>query len=300
MSLPKKLLIATDFSEGAERAGGVAMALAARFGAELHWVHGIGHLPAGTTPSGLPLLTRYVEQARHAAVEKLGASVARARDSGLNSEGHIVDAPAADGVADLARQIGADCLVVGSHGHSALRRIWLGSVAERIVRQAACRVLIVRGEGAPAAHETIVLGDDLTPFSTAARKAAIDWARCLGGRLEVVHSIDLGIPYLSSVEVVVPSTFLDQAYTDALSRLAGDSKNAGDLQIADHVVSEKPVAALCEHAERRDAGLIIVGTHSRHGLDRLLLGSVAEGVARRAPCSVLVVPSTAAHSKHAP
>jgi len=60
-----------------------------------------------------------------------------------------------------------------------------------------------------------------------------------------------------------------------------------------HVLPGVPVPDLVHLAERTRAGLLVVGTHGRHGWDRLRLGSVAEGVVTEAPCSVLVVPLAA-------
>jgi nucleotide-binding universal stress UspA family protein len=100
---------------------------------------------------------------------------------------------------------------------------------------------------------------------------------------------DLGIPYLSTVEVVVPNDMFDDLYTAAREQLQEDAKETPDIDIDNVVVSDRAAVELCERAEKSDAGLVVVGSHSRHGLDRVLLGSVAERVVRRVPCSVLVV-----------
>lgn len=62
-----------------------------------------------------------------------------------------------------------------------------------------------------------------------------------------------------------------------------------DVVIENYVVSERPELAICERAEKNAAGLIVVGSHSRRGAERVVLGSAAESVVRRAPCSILVV-----------
>ena len=289
MALIQKLLVATDFSDHGERACEIALEWAARVGAELHLVHGVEHVSSITTPSGVPLITTYVEQARRRAGERLGEWQSRARELGLEVETHLIDAPVAREVVRFATDHAIDCIIVGTHGRTGLSNLWFGSVAERIVRDAACRVLVVRGEGAPFAASRIVVGDDLAPLGKQAREAAFELARAANASVTVVHSLDLGIPYLSTVEVVVPNEVFDEVYAAARERLAADAAKTPELDIENVVVSDRAAVELCARAETTNADLVVVGCHSRHGVERVLLGSVAESVVRRAPCSVLVV-----------
>ena len=289
MALPKRLLVATDFSEQGDRAGEVALDWAERFGTELHWVHGVECLASVTPPAAEPLISSYIEQSRHVGQERLAAAVARAQERGIVSEPHIVDAPVAAGVAGLAAELSADCIVVGTHGHTGVAHLLLGSVAERIVRDAACRVLVVRGKRSPLSDPTIVLGDDLTTVSTAARSDAETLARELGASLEVVHAVEAGIPYLATLELVLPKEMFGRLHEDARQRLEEAASESSGLQVSNTVTSERPAGAICDLASKVGASLAVVGSSSRHGVDRVLLGSVAERVARRAPCSVLVV-----------
>lgn len=285
-----RILVATDFSSHAERAGIVATGWAKRLDAELHWVHGVEHLPASTPPSAAPLIASYVEQARHRGKEQLATAVEAARAQGLRSEGHMVDAPAARGVVELARKLGADCVVVGSRGHGALQKLLLGSVASRIVHDAPCRVLAVRGEHSPVEPGTIVLGDDLSELSNRARADALELARRLGASLDVVHAPDLGIPYFTSLGTPLPPPVFEAVREEAAQKLDALIENAGDdLEITRSVVRDKPAHAICERAEHTGAGLVVVGTGSPSDIERLLLGSVADRVVQHAPCSVLVV-----------
>ncbi|MDP6540793.1 MAG: universal stress protein [Planctomycetota bacterium] len=290
MASLKKILVATDFSSGAEQAAEVAIAWAERLGAELHWVHGVEHLPASTPPSAAPLIASYVERARQQGRDSLAAAVERARARGLSSEMHMVDAPAAGGVVGLAKELAADCVIVGSRGHSALQQLVLGSVAERIVRDAPCRVLVVRGKHHPAEPGTIVFGDDLSELSLAARGDAFDLAHVLGARLDVVHAPDLGIPYFSSMALALPSRLFDELRTESAEQIDAFAADApGDVEISKVIAHDKPAHAICERVKQVDAGLAIVGTRSLTDLERVLLGSVADRVVRHATCSVLVV-----------
>jgi nucleotide-binding universal stress UspA family protein len=289
MEFAQKLLVATDFSEYGQRACEIALEWAKRVRGEVHFAHGVEHMASATTPSAEPLVATYVDQARRSAEQRLRPWESKARDLGLESDIHVIDAPVAQGVVRLASDLAMDCIVTGTHGRKGLGHFWFGSVAERIVRHAACRVLVVRGEHSPLAAGTIIVGDDLTPLGRAARRDALSIAAATDARVTMVHSLDLGIPYLSTVEVVVPNDMFDDLYTAAREQLQEDAKETPDIDIDNVVVSDRAAVELCERAEKSDAGLVVVGSHSRHGLDRVLLGSVAERVVRRVPCSVLVV-----------
>jgi nucleotide-binding universal stress UspA family protein len=289
MALPKRLLVATDFSEQGDRASEVGLEWAERFGGEVHWVHGTECLASVTPPAAEPLIASYIEQSRHVGQERLAAAVARARERGLVSDAHLVDAPVAAGVAELAAELAADCVVVGTHGHTGLSHVLIGSVAERIVRDAPCRVLVVRGNRSPLSERTIVLGDDLTTVSTPARADAEALARELGASLEVVHAVEAGIPYLATLELVLPKEMFGRLHEDAAQRLEQAASESPEIQVSNTVTSERPAGAICDLAEKAGSSLAVVGSSSRHGVDRVLLGSVAERVVRRAPCSVLVV-----------
>lgn len=287
---PRKIVIATDFSSSGDRASEVAIEWAVRSGAELHWVHGVEHLTEATPTSAWPLLQAHVGRARLRASQMLDEWAGRARERGLESSAQCVDAPAARGVVEVMEKVGADCAIVGSHGHTGIRRALLGSVAEHIVRNAPCRVLVVRGEVSPLSPGRILLGDDLAPESGPARSEAIELARELHVGLEVVHALDPGIPYLSALEVVLPGTLVDEIREEARTRMAEVARDeASGLEIENVVASERPADALCDRAEQTGAGLVVVGSHNRQGAERVLLGSVAERVVRHAPCSVLVV-----------
>lgn len=128
-------------------------------------------------------------------------------------------------------------------------------------------------------------------------RQAVELGREGQARLLVVHVIDSPYDYIDVMYGHVPGdlddlarawrragqTLLDQALAMATS--AGLEAEPALVETAGRRVS----AAIVEEAQRWGADLIIVGTHGRHGLSRFLLGSVAEGVARSAPVSVLLV-----------
>jgi nucleotide-binding universal stress UspA family protein len=290
MSLPKKILMATDFSEFGNHASERAIELAVLVDASLEWTHSIEISPEsaplfGTAPAHSP-----VDQARRIAAMKLDEWVKRAEASGLRSAGGCVEGSPAKAVADRAAALDADLIVVGSHGYTGMRHALLGSVAEHIVREAPCSVLVIRNTGELGDGRAVVVGDDLSPSAAAARGVASSFASALAQPIRVVHALDAGVPYLSVLEVLVPKDLMSEAYSDARDRLDAIARDSPDIDVAQTgISSERPATALCDAAREYEASLIVVGTHGRRGAERFLLGSVAERVLRHAPCSVLVV-----------
>jgi len=137
----RTLLVPYDFSPHAEAALATGLDLAKRLGAELHLLHVI-QSPVYATAGydGVPL---EVPQEIQRGVRESLARLATA--SGESVRAHVVDGMSVAGrIADCAAQLGADLIVMGTHGRTGLAHAFLGSVAERTLRIAPCPVLTVR------------------------------------------------------------------------------------------------------------------------------------------------------------
>jgi nucleotide-binding universal stress UspA family protein len=135
----KKIIWATDGSAGADHALGYARALARAYGAELVLVHG-EEMSSGRSSIGF---TRRVdEEDLEAKVKRQAAELAA---SGIAVSVKIMEghAPAATLIAEVAQDIGADAVVVGTRGHTPLTGLLLGSVTDRLLHILHCPVLVV-------------------------------------------------------------------------------------------------------------------------------------------------------------
>jgi nucleotide-binding universal stress UspA family protein len=134
---------------------------------------------------------------------------------------------------------------------------------------------------------TILHPTDFSPGSAAAFAYARDLARDSGARLIVLHVLDAGVPMVAE-GVVLPSN-LDELREAAWRGL--DAVHPADSAVRfERILREGPtVAEILDAARGLGADLIVMGTHGRTGLGRLLLGSVTEEVLRKAPCPVLTV-----------
>jgi len=288
MTNPKRILVATDFSEPAGRAFEAALALAVRTQAELHLIHALEVALPLFEPYAVVLPADWVGEARRLAQQKLEQAHAAVRARGLSGTTHLGDVPAAHSIADRARSLGADLVVVGTHGHTGLKHVLLGSVAERTVGYAPCSVWTVKGAGAESPR-TIVVGQDLSEAGAAALPTAAEWARGSGAKLHLVHALQIPMPLIAPYEVAIPEGIIEGARREAQQQLEQAAKSVTGVSVTTELASTPAHAALVDAATRLSAELIVTGSRGLTGLKHALLGSVAERTLRYAPCSVLTV-----------
>ena len=189
-------------------------------------------------------------------------------------------------ILDNAKTLKADLIVVGTHDHSRLAELVVGSVSHHVMLHAAVPTLIVKGKAKPVARVLLAIegrGD-------AARVPS--WLTAHPFRHPVAVTVLSIVPSLVMIEPVVMAGY--QAWSEEHKRqaehLVAETANAlagPRFTVTTEVRTGDPVTAICEAATGYD--LLIVGSHGRQGLDRFLLGSVSHGIVHRAGCSVLVV-----------
>jgi nucleotide-binding universal stress UspA family protein len=288
MTTPKRILVATDFSEQAGRALEAALTLAERTQAELHLIHALEVALPLFEPYAVVLPADWVGEARRLAQEKLEKAHATVRARGRTGTTHIGEVPAAHAIADHARSLDADLVVMGTHGHTGLKHVLLGSVAERTVEYAPCAVWIVKGEGG-ASPRTIVVGTDFSEASAEAVQSAAEWARIFGARLHLLHALQIPMPLIAPYEVAIPEGVIEGARREAQRQLEQAAKAVAGVPVTTELANTPAHAALVDAAARVPAELIVTGSRGLTGIKHALLGSVAERTLRYAACSVLTV-----------
>jgi universal stress protein A len=134
----------TDFSAGADPAFTRALEMAERDGAELLLVHVLEPIPAFSDEVYLARRLEIRDTREALARTGFDALLARAKDAGVRASDVLVDGRAAERIVHLATERGADLIVMGTHGRTGMRKLLLGSVAERVIALAPCPVLTVR------------------------------------------------------------------------------------------------------------------------------------------------------------
>ncbi len=144
-----------------------------------------------------------------------------------------------------------------------------------------------------AVIKKILCPTDLSDECRPALAMACEWAKQLGAELHLLHvvaGLSTPYPYLSPPfnEAMSWETMIRQKARDALNAWPLPD-GFSSLKVVRELRSGSPIAYIEEFAKEKGIDLIVMGTHGRSGISHLLLGSVAENVVRRAPCSVLTV-----------
>ena len=142
---PTKILLATDGSTEAQLAATTASDLAQRTNSELHVVTVGPDLPLYELPDYPARFEDVLQENRREAKKVLERQVKRIEESGgIVNEAHLREGKADEEIVELAEEIGAGLIVMGSRGRGRIRRALMGSVSESVVRHAHCPVTIVR------------------------------------------------------------------------------------------------------------------------------------------------------------
>ena len=144
MSLPTTILVATDFSPPAEHALDYAIELANKLGAKVHLVNVIGIPTYGVPELGLAISSSVMDSVVKSSQSELDKLVAARAPTKI--EAMLRTGDARDVIINTAVEVGAQLIVMGTHGRRGVSRALLGSVAESVVRHAPCPVLIVRAD----------------------------------------------------------------------------------------------------------------------------------------------------------
>lgn len=225
----------------------------------------------------------------------LARAAGRLARPGLTVERAVLRGRAGSAIVADAESFSAELIVMGSRGHGEIASMLLGSVSAEVVDHAPCPVLVAR----TSKLERLVLADDGSAFARAAERVVAEWPIFAPVAVEVVSVVPPSFAWQSGLAAVGPSAEgLEQAIRadmnehqhvveEAAQRLARAGHRAGTS-----VVEGQPAAELIRVAADRGADLIVLGTHGRTGLARLLLGSVARNVLLHASTSVLIVRAT--------
>lgn len=233
--------------------------------------------------------------ARHVELT-LDAAVQAFERPGWSVDRIVLDGRAPSAIIEEARGYGAELIVLGSHGHSRIASMLLGSTSAEVVARAHCPVLVARDR----VVEEVVLGAD-TSVAARQAEAVVAWPVFRELPASVVSVASAYVPWIDALPGVVTTEVLEaEAYEadQALGRAhAVAAAAAGRLQMAGvraepFAVQGDAAAELVAFAMTRPHTLLVVGSRAHGGLAKLLLGGVARNVLQHAAGSVLVVPET--------
>lgn len=287
-----RILVPTDFSATSDAALAHARRLAEQFGASLHLVHAFAE-PYAATGADLygivPLPVR--EDLLRDAEARLEERLPRAEREKNGGTAEVIHGLPATAIVRHAANIGADLIVMGTHGRGGVAHLLLGSVAERVVRTAPCPVLTIREQPARAISR-ILVPTDFSANSDDALDYAVEMAGGLGAGIRLLHVLDdplVADGLAAEAYIVEAPTLRTKMLEDAQAKLAHRRAHRDpQVRIESEVLFGHGAKTIAEYAAG-NFDLIVMGTHGRTGVAHLLLGSVAERLVRMAPCPVLTV-----------
>ena len=212
----------------------------------------------------------------------------------------VLDGPTTETIAAYARDNAVDLVVLTTHGRGILSRFWIGSVADRLVRQLEQPILLVRPQAArgapsPAMVRRILVPLDGSPLAAAMVEPATRFGELLGAEFTLFRAVVVPPPvWLPVPGIVMPPeaagspTKQELEATRYLHEVAQQLRLNGLTVETAVQVAPDPVAAIADYAEHHAADLIALATHGYGGAARLLLGSVADKLLRTATVPLLV------------
>jgi nucleotide-binding universal stress UspA family protein len=197
-------------------------------------------------------------------------------------DGHVVPA-----ICARVEAAHAPLVVMSTHGRTGIRRAWLGSVANGVLRHSSAPVLMLRPLGdadvmdfvsAEGPFANVVVTLDGSAFAEQVLPHAVSVARASNARLTLLRIVAPEEPRDDAMRHA-------EAYLQDAAQRAGDLRTSADARVEAHA---SPAVAILERAAALERPLIAMASHGG-GFSRLFLGSVADEVMRGSPRAVLMV-----------
>ncbi len=270
----------TDESPDSQGAVTAALDLAKAAGCQVFLLQVLNFMPLYEmqSPDLLPppMVNLELQAAQEAAVRsRLESWQEKAAGMGVHLEPRIrTSASAYEGILEEAEAVQPDWIVMGRHGLTGLSRLLLGSVTARVIGHSVFSVLVVP-QGAVLQFKRVLIAVDDSPFSVAAWQEALSITQRMESQLTAI--------------TVAPSRGEVKAANQVVQRMEAEARLREVPLTAAVLPYGHPFEVILQMAQTKQVNLIVLGSHGRTGLRRLLLGSTAERVIGQAPCPVLVV-----------
>ena len=269
----KKILVPTDFSEQANIALKAAAGIARKSSAEIILLHIIDlpHEAMDMIQPGydVPEIMFFKEHAE----AKLTQTSLSEELSGLNVSQILKLGRTFDEVTEVAKANNIDLIVMGSHGASGFKELFIGSNTEKVIRTSNIPVLAIKGNETEVNFDKVVFANDFTEETAQGFQKIVDFLKLNGST-----------PHFLMVNT--PNNFKPTHVAEELAHAFLRQFNLDDYEfsIYNDLDIEK---GILNFAERVNADLIAMGTHGRKGFARLLNGSISEDLMNHSPRSII-------------
>jgi nucleotide-binding universal stress UspA family protein len=176
-------------------------------------------------------------------------------------------------IIDEAAKNNVELIILGRHGRTGITRIMMGSVTAKVIGDAPCKVLVVP-RFARISLDKILVPTDGSIFSDLATREAVSIAKRIGS------------------SIIALSVYKRDANYELAEASVGIAKEVAEregVKVEALTLKGEPHEVIVDTVEKKEAGFMVVGSHGRSGIERLLMGSVTERVIGHAGCPILVV-----------
>jgi len=278
------ILIATDFTPQDKQAFGLACQIARAWRAKL--------------------LIAHIDDSSPQSSENLGGDLdpnkrlfgVFPRDLGISYDYIQRHGRPAAIIRQIAEEKDVDLIVLGTHGRQGIERMFSGSIAEMVLRDANCPVVTIRrpsgptarsGKGTKKGAEKILVATDFSAHSYAALDFASLLAQSLGAVITVLYVDDSEAPAKPSTGAVAADD--GGKHHKVWNQLIKVKPTGHNTEFTHKLLVGPAAETITEFVNEHDFDYVVLGTHGRSGIGRVLMGSVAEHVVRTANCPVFTV-----------
>ncbi|WP_213520873.1 universal stress protein [Nonlabens sp.] len=266
-----KVIVPTDFSVQAENALRVAADIVRENNGELFLLHQLDlplHL-ANNASSNLPEALFFMKLAK----KKFDNLLKKDFLQGITIHGDVETGAAFSGIMNTVKRHSADLIVMGSHGTEGIGNLFIGSNAEKVVRNSEVPVLVVKDRKKQLDVNDFVFATDLDPNATSALKEADLFAKKTKCKLHLLY-------------VNTPSNFLSTREAEA--KMAEYLKNV-NVELADYIIynDNSVEEGVFNYTKDVKGDIIGMANHGRKGLSHFFNGSVSEDVVNHSSLPVI-------------
>ncbi len=259
----KNILVPTDFSDQAEKALKVAAQLARKFDGEIYLLHMLELPlqlidPVGGSSQNMPEAIFFMKLAH----QRFNKIMKEPYLEGIKVYETVEFHRAFDGIMEIGIEKKCDIIVMGSHGASGFKEMFIGSNTEKVVRHSNIPVLVIKNEIPDFQISNFIFATDASQSQQEILTKAVKFADSLNATLHLLF-------------VNTPNDFLTSE--EAHSRLKEFTKGLDPNRYKVHIFNDISVEqGILNFAKKMDAGLIGIGTHGRKGIAHFFNGSISE------------------------
>ena len=305
----RRILVPIDFSPESLKTLRYAKRLGERFKAKLHLVHVVTP-PLALFPQPREALpSNFTQEMAANAVKRLQKIAAEFSLTSPPKRYTVrIGAPVSE-INEVARITRAELIAIATRGYTGLKRAFLGSTTDSVVRNAPCPVLVVRDKNdstsrrarrVPLQFRKILVPLDFSDASRLGLEYALGFAQEFRATVILFHSIFVSAYLMGNRHTAhqVPTLIANQQeYARAEMEKLRETISRKGGAVETSIAVGSPVEQIGKYVRKASVDLIITSTHGRSGWRRVFIGSTAERIVRYATCPVLVVPNRAAGKK---